>query len=112
MGVSVFRGTQTRLNGEKASEPREATTAVETTVPESVDEQIESLLLSLDDPVGAGRPEELPVGGGERVGSPRRATRRRDPLDGGINQFDLVFVATAVVLGIAVGLLTVVLVNG
>ena len=112
MRVSGLRGTLTWPNGHKSLEPREAASAVESTSPEPVDEQIESLLVSLDQaPTEAGpaapdrsqarlRPREYPP------------ARRRRPRFPRVNQLDLFFVLTAVVLGFAVGLLTVFLVNG
>jgi hypothetical protein len=114
MRVSVFRGTPTRPNGHKALELHEAANAVETTTPEPLDEQIESLLLSLDEPLYAEpvQADQPPAADEDRHRSRRRAQSRREPLSARVNQFDLFFVVTAVVLGFAVGLLTVILVNG
>jgi hypothetical protein len=112
MRVSAFRGTLTWPNGHKSLEPPEAPNAVKPTSPEPLDEEIESLLVSLDQaPIEAGpaapdasqaslRPREYPP------------AHRRRPRFPRVNQFDLFFVLTAVVLGFAVGLLTVFLVNG
>jgi hypothetical protein len=110
MRVSGLRGTPRGPNGHKDLEPREAARAVkETMSPEPVDEQIESLLLSLGEqaePVMAEEQHSARRSG--RAVSKRRRHHRRHR----VNQFDLFVVVTAVVLGFAVGLLTVVLVNG
>jgi hypothetical protein len=112
MRVSVFRGTPTRPNGHKALQPHEAASAVATSASEALDEQIESLLVSLDEPVEAVQPEEeLPAAVENRSAPKRWASGRRKPLRARVNQFDMFFVVTAVLLGFAVGLLTVVLVN-
>ena len=110
MRVSVFRGTPTRPKGQKALEPQRTAGAVETTEVEPVDEQIESLLRSLDEPVRPAEP--LAAGKGRRRPSRRRASRRRHALRAHVNEFDLFVVVTAVVLGVAVGLLTAFLVHG
>jgi hypothetical protein len=113
MRVSVLRGTPTRPNGHKALQPREATSAVATSASEALDEQIESLLLSLDEPPEAVQPEEEFTAAAEVRSQPKRWTSgRREPLRTRINQVDVLFAVTAVVLGFAVGLLTVFLVNG
>ena len=126
MRVSVLRGTPTRPNGHKALQPREAASAVATSASEALDEQIESLLLGLDEPVEAVQAEEEFAPAVEAVQaeeefapavedasqSKRWASGRREPWGARINQFDVVFAVTAVVLGFAVGLLTVFLVNG
>jgi hypothetical protein len=128
MRLSGFRGAPTRPNGHKNLEPREAAQAVEqTTWAEPVDEEIESLLLSLEgepEPVRAEEPYSAPRVG--RDSRERRSARRRrhrhervDQFDRfsvvtaiRVHQFDFFVVVTAVVLGLAVGLLTVLLVNG
>jgi hypothetical protein len=113
MRVSGLRGAPTRPNGHKDLEPREAARAVEeTTSPEPLDDQIESLLLSFDEedePEKATEPYPA-----RRAGRPRkrRSVRLRHHRHHSVNQFDLFFVVAAVVLGFAVGLLTVFLLNG
>jgi hypothetical protein len=113
MRLSGFRGAPTRPNGHKTLEPREAAHAVEqTTAPEPVDEEIESLLLSLEE-----KPEPVRV---QPYSAPRagrdfrelRSVRRRRHRRERVHRFDLFFFVTAVVLGFAVGLLTVFFVNG
>ena len=114
MRVSYFRGAPTGPNGHKDLEPREAAPALEeTTSPESVDAEIESLLQSLKEkpePVRAGESYSAARTGRKRTQRP--SARRRHHRRHRVNQFDLFFVVTAVMLGFAVGLLTVYLVNG
>jgi hypothetical protein len=128
MRNSGLRGAPTRPNGYRDLEPREAARAVEeTTSPEFVDEEIESLLQSLKEkpePVRAAGPYPARRAGRER--RERRSARRRHHRRERVHQFDLfsivtavrvhrfdlAFVVTAVMLGFAVGLITVFLVNG
>jgi hypothetical protein len=114
MRNSGLRGAPTRSSGYRVLEPREAARAVEeTTPPESLDEEIESLLLSLEEkpePVRAEAPDSARRRRRER--RERRSAERLHHWRYHVNQFDLFFVLTAVVLGIAVGLLTVFFVNG
>jgi hypothetical protein len=114
MRASGLRGTPRGPNGHKDLGPRDAARAVEeTTSPELVDEQIESLLLSFDEQAEPEKADELysaPRAG--RAPWKRRSARRRHHRHSRVSQFDLFFVVTAVVLGFAVGLLTVFLVNG
>jgi hypothetical protein len=114
MRVSGVRGAPRRPNGHRDLERREAARAVEeTTPPEPLDAEIESLLLSLEE-----KPE--PVRTEEPDSARRRRRERRERRSAGrldhrpylVNQFDLFFVVTAVVLAFAVTLLTVSLVNG
>jgi hypothetical protein len=114
MSLSGFRRAPTRPNGHKDLEPREAARAMEeNTPPESLDEEIESLLLSLE-----GKPERVRAEAPDsarrrrRERRQRRSARRLDHRPYLLNQFDLFFVVTAVVLAFAVTLLTVFLVNG
>ena len=117
MRVSHLRGAPTRPNGHKDLQPRERAVDA-TTAPERLDEEIESLLLSLDEPAVASK-REAPARKREArasVDRPRRTSRRRTvrPQQRGypVNAFDIFFVVTAIALGFAVGLLTVLLVNG
>jgi hypothetical protein len=128
MRLSGFRGAPTRPNGHKNLEPREAAHAVEqTTSREPLDEEIESLLLSLEEkrePVRADEPYSARRAGQDsrERRSARRRRHRRERVHQfdlfsivtavRVQQFDLFFIVTAVVLGFAVGLLTVFLVNG
>jgi hypothetical protein len=109
MRNSGLRGAPTQPNGYRDLEPREAARAVEETAPpEPLDEEIESLLLSLE-----GKPERVRAEAPDsarrrrRERRERRAARRLDHLPYSVNQFDLFFVVTAVVLAFAVTLLTV-----
>jgi hypothetical protein len=80
---------------------------------EPVDEEIESLLLSLEEkpePIRAEEPYSARRAG--RDSRQRRSARRRRHRRELVNQFDLFFIVTAVVLGFAVGLLMVFLANG
>jgi hypothetical protein len=113
MRVSGFRETLARPNGHKSLEPRDAAGALESASPEPVDEEIESLLASLDQlPVDPG--PAVPATASQTSRRPReqRAVRRQGPRLQRADQFDLVFLLLAVVLGLAVGLLTVFLLNG
>jgi hypothetical protein len=93
-------------------EPREAARAVkETTPPEPLDAEIESLLLSLEEKPEPVRAEE-PARRRRRERRERRSAGRLAHRPYLVNQFDLFFVVTAVVLAFAVTLLTVSLVNG
>jgi hypothetical protein len=113
MRVSGLRGAPTRPNGHKDLEPREAAGAVEeTTSPEPVDDQIESLLLSFDEEDEPESADESYAPRPAGRASWKRRSARRHHRRHRVNQFDLFFVVTAVVLGFAVGLLTVFLVNG
>ena len=136
MRLSGFRGAPTRPNGHKNLEPREAAHAMEQITspepldeesPEPLDEEIESLLLSLEDkpePVRAEEPYSDDRAGRDsrKRRSGRRQRHRGERVDHfdlssfvtavRVRQFDLFFIVTAVVLGFAVGLLTVFLVNG
>jgi hypothetical protein len=114
MRNSGLQGAPTRSNGYRDLEPREAARTVdETTPPERLDEEIESLLLSLE-----GKPERVRAEAPDsarrrrRERRERRSARRLDHRPYLVNQFDLFFVVTAVVLAFAVTLLTVFLVNG
>jgi hypothetical protein len=113
MRLSGFRGAPTRPNGHKNLEQREAAQAVEQTTAEPVDEEIESLLLSFEgepEPVRAEEPYSA-----RRVGRDsreRRSARRRRHSRSRVHQFDLFFTVAAVILGLAVGLLTVFLLSG
>jgi hypothetical protein len=76
--------------------------------PESVDEQIEALLVSLQETdVGRTHPYPAP----DQPLRPRRKRRARR-WRGLVSRYDLVFAVIAVVLGLAVGVLTVLFVNG
>jgi multisubunit Na+/H+ antiporter MnhC subunit len=97
-------------------ERREAARAVEeTTPPEPLDAEIESLLLSLEE-----KPKPEPVRTEEPDSARRRRRERRESRSAGwrhhlrytVNQFDLFFVLTAVVFAFAVTLLMVSLTNG
>jgi hypothetical protein len=113
MPLSGFRGAPTRPNGHKKLEPREAAHAVEQTAsPEPVDEEIESLLLSLEEKAEPVRAEPYWAPRPGRDFSERRSVRRRRHRSERVHRFDLFFIVTAVVLGFAVGLLTVFFVNG
>jgi hypothetical protein len=82
----------------------------QTTSPQPVDEEIESLLMSLEEPVRAEEPYSAPRVG--RDTRPRRSARRQRHRRNRVRRFDDFLLVTAVVLGLAVGLLTVFLVNG
>jgi hypothetical protein len=132
----VFRrdrgGTPTQRNGRPDDEPRGGCSAGdETAAPERVDEQIASLLSSLEEPAErrAGGEPYIPQ---REAGHSRRRVRRRRarPRLAGLrprttrkrrmargrrhrsNRFDLYFAVSATVLGLAVGILTAFLVNG
>jgi hypothetical protein len=113
MRVSGARGTHRRSNGHEKLEPYDAAAAVDETTPaEALDDQIESLLISLDESVEPAVVVEAPERDRARRAARKRRGGRRHYRRQRINGFDLFFVATAVVLGLAVGLLTVYLVNG
>ena len=113
MRVSGFRETLARPNGHKSLEPRDAAGALESASPEPVDEEIESLLASLDQlPVDSGPAAPATAGQANRRPREHRSVRRQGPRLQLVDQFDLLFLLLAVVLGFAVGLLTVFLVNG
>jgi hypothetical protein len=111
MHVSRFRGTSIQPNGDKDSESqRNAAEAEETRAGESVDDEIESLLVSLDEPVepppgqaspAAHRPER-----GAEKRSSSRGSRRPD------NRFDPVPVVVAVGAAFVVVLITRLIING
>lgn len=113
MRVSGFRGTLARPNGHKSLEPRDAASAVESTTPEPVDEEIESLLASFDQLPDGPRPAVPTTASqtGRRLRE-SRSVRRQGPRLQRVDRFALLFLLIAVVLGVAVGLLTVFLVNG
>jgi hypothetical protein len=112
MRVSGSRETPGRPNGHHSLEPRDAAGAVESTTPDPVDEEIESLLASLDQLPADPRPA-LPSIPGQMRRRPRepRSAHRQGPRLERADQFDLWFLLIAVVLGLAVGLLTVFLVG-
>ncbi len=113
MRLSGFRGAPTQSNGRKNFERGEAAQAVEqTTSPQPVDEEIESLLLSLEEKHEPVRVDAYSAPRAGRDLRERRSVRRRRHRSERVHQFDLVFVVTAVVLGFGVGLLTVFFVNG
>jgi hypothetical protein len=109
MRVSVFRREETATQRMPPPDPeiRSGSRRVDPG-PESVDEQIESLLVSLQETdVEDVDPYPAPY---QPVRSrPKRRARRRRRL---ISRYDLAFTVTAVVLGLAVGALTVLLLNG
>jgi hypothetical protein len=73
--------------------------------PENVDEQIEWLLVSLQE-TDTGRTHPYPAP--DLPLRPRRRRRRR----GRVSRYDFAYAVIAVVLGLAVGVLTVLFVNG
>lgn len=112
MRVSGFRETLARPNGHKSLEPRDAAAALESTSLEPIDEEIGSLLASLDQlPVDPGLPQLDPATQTSRRPPEHRSARRQARQFPRVDQFDLVFLLIAVLLGLAVGLLTVFLVN-
>jgi hypothetical protein len=112
MRVSGLRTTPRRRNGHEDLEPREVARAVEeTTSPEPVDDQIESLLLDLEEKAEPVIEEPYSPRRAGRERRKRGSARRRHHGRRRVNHFDLYFVVTAVVLGLAIGLLTVLLVN-
>lgn len=113
MRVSGFRETLARPNGHKSLEPRDAAGVLESASPEPVDEEIESLLASLDQlPVDPGPAVPTTARQASRRPREQRSVRQQAPRLRLVDRFDLVFLLLAVVLGFAVGLLTVFLVNG
>ena len=108
MRVSVFRRDLEEMATQRTPRPdpemRSGLHGVDPS-PESVDQQIEWLLVSLQE-TDAGRTRPYPAP--DHPLRPRRKRRRR----GWVSRYDLVYAVSAVVLGLAVGALTVLFVNG
>jgi hypothetical protein len=112
MRISGSRGTPGRSNGRKLSEPRDAAGPLESGSPESLDDEIRSLLASLDQTAEDSGPatRDTPIRASRR---PRefRSARWQGSRLASVDRFDLVLIVLAVGLGFAVGL-TVFLLNG
>jgi hypothetical protein len=111
MRVFGSRETLAGSNGRQSLEPRDAAGPVESASPESVDEEIRSLLASLDQ-------KAVDRGPATRNTTTRTSSRQRErsgrwqePRLASVDRFDLMLLALAVAFGFAVGL-TVFLVNG
>jgi hypothetical protein len=109
MRVSGFRGRLAGSNGRQSSEPRDAAGPLGS-ASESLDEEIRSLLASLEQTAV----ERGPANRAPTIRTSRRSRQRRSAQGSrlaSVDRFDLMLLVLAVGLGFAVGL-TVFLLNG